>query len=195
MAAPVYLGLVHYPIYNKNGEVVTTAITNFDIHDIARTSRTYNIKKYFIIHPLESQAKLARDIVSYWQEGFGSEYNPDRKEAFSILDIVSDIEKAVNYIKDVHGESPLIVTTDARTFPNTVSYKQVRDEITNGSRPYLVLFGTGWGMEKSVMEKFDYILEPIYGPCDYNHLPVRAAVAIILDRLLGEVWWNKSNIT
>ena len=45
--------------------------------------------------------------------------------------------------------------------------------------------------QNEVMEKFDYILEPIYGPCDYNHLPVRAAVAIILDRLLGELWWEK----
>ena len=191
MSAPVYLGLVHYPIHNKNGEVVTTAITNFDIHDIARTSRTYDIKQYFIIHPLESQAGLARDIISYWQEGYGSQYNPDRKEAFSILNIVPDIEKAVEFIKNTEGEHPVIVTTDARKFDNTVSYAKVRNDIENGNKPLLVLFGTGWGMEKSVMKMFDYILEPIYGPCDYNHLPVRAAVAIILDRLLGEIWWNK----
>lgn len=191
MSAPVYLGLVHYPIYNKNGEVVTTAITNFDIHDIARTSRTYDIKQYFLIHPLESQAGLARDIISYWQEGYGSQYNPDRKEAFSILNIVPDIEKAVEFIKSAEGEYPIIVTTDARKFVNTVSYAKVRNDIANGNKPCLLLFGTGWGMEKSVMEKFDYILEPIYGPCDYNHLPVRAAVAIILDRLLGEIWWNE----
>lgn len=191
MSAPVYLGLVHYPIYNKNGEVITTAITNFDIHDIARTSRTYDIKQYFIIHPLESQAVLARDIIDYWQNGYGSEYNPDRKEAFSILNLVADIDNAIEHIKNIEGEDPIIVTTDARRFPNTVSYFQVREDITHGTKPYLLLFGTGWGIEKSVMEKFDYILEPIYGPCDYNHLPVRAAVAIILDRLLGEVWWKK----
>ncbi|MPL60388.1 hypothetical protein SDC9_05949 [bioreactor metagenome] len=191
MSAPVYLGLVHYPIYNKNDEVITTAITNFDIHDIARTSRTYDIKQYFIIHPLETQTGLARDIINYWQEGYGSEYNPDRKEAFSILNIVPDIEKAVNHIKSVEGEYPVIVTTDARKFANTVSYAKIREDIATGNTPCLLLFGTGWGIEKSVMGKFDYILEPIYGPCDYNHLPVRAAVAIILDRLLGEAWWAK----
>ena len=51
--ANLYLGLVHYPIYNKNMQVIATAVTNFDIHDISRTARTYDVKKYFLIHPLE----------------------------------------------------------------------------------------------------------------------------------------------
>jgi hypothetical protein len=190
MKAPVYLGLVHYPIYNKNGAVITTAITNFDIHDIARTARTYDIKKYFIIHPQESQAALAKEIIGYWQDGLGGEYNPDRREALNRLDVVPDIAKADSYIKDKEGTLPVIVTTDARVYPNTVSYKKLRAEIETGGRPCLILFGTGFGIEKSVMAKFDYILEPIYGPSDYNHLCVRSAVAIILDRLLGEAWWH-----
>jgi hypothetical protein len=186
----VYLGLVHYPIYNKNNDVVTTAITNFDVHDIARTSRTYHIARYFIIHPVESQVKMARDIVEYWQTGYGGEYNPDRREAFSILDIVPDIRAAVEQITAAEGKAPVIVTTDARQFSNMVSYRKLRTLLQEEEQPCLLLFGTGWGIEKSVMEQFDYILEPIYGPCDYNHLPVRAAVAIILDRLLGEAWWS-----
>ncbi|VBB05642.1 alpha/beta knot methyltransferases [Lucifera butyrica] len=190
MAVPVYLGLVHYPIYNKHGEVITTAVTNFDVHDIARTSRTYGIKRYYIIHPLESQVNLVKEIMGYWQAGYGGEYNPDRREAFRILDILPDITAAAETIRSQEGQYPLIVTTDARKFTNTVSYGSMRQRIEQGNRPCLLLFGTGWGMEKTVMEKFDYILEPIYGPSDYNHLPVRAAVAIILDRLLGEKWWE-----
>lgn len=190
MALPIYLGLVHHPIYNKNNEIITTAITNFDIHDIARTSRTYSIKKYFIIHPHESQTMLAQEIMDYWQHGYGGEYNPDRREAFTVLDIKTDIQSAVECITALEGERPLIITTDARTFPNTISYAKMRKEMEVTGKPYLILFGTGWGIEKSVMEKFDYTLEPIYGPGDYNHLPVRAAVAIILDRLLGEKWWD-----
>ncbi|RLB43293.1 MAG: hypothetical protein DRH23_16495, partial [Deltaproteobacteria bacterium] len=31
----------------------------------------------------------------------------------------------------------------------------------------------------------DVFLEPIVGPTDFNHLSVRAAVAITLDRLFG----------
>ncbi len=189
MALPVYLGLVHYPIYNKNNAIVTTAITNFDIHDIARTARTYDLVKYFIIHPLDSQKALAEEIVSYWQEGYGGQYNPDRKEALSIVEILPDIQAAVDYITAKEGIKPLIVTTDARKYDNTVSYKKLQRELEETGRPCLLLFGTGWGMENSVMKQFDYILEPIYGPGPYNHLPVRAAVAIILDRLLGEHWW------
>ncbi len=190
MGVPIYLGLVHYPIYNKNDEVITTAITNFDIHDIARTARTYDINRYFIIHPLPSQVALAKEILSYWQEGYGGQYNPDRQEAFRILEIIPTIEQAIQTITEREGLAPLVITTDARKFSNTVSYPYMRELISEAGKPCLLLFGTGWGMEKSVMEKFDYILEPIYGPGDYNHLPVRAAVAIILDRLLGETWWE-----
>lgn len=192
MPSPVYLGLVHYPIYNKNNEIVTTAITNFDIHDIARTARTYDLLKYFIIHPLEAQKNLAAEIISYWQEGYGGQYNPDRKEALSIVEVIPDIAAAVDYITAKEGTRPLVITTDARKYDNTVSYHEVRQEIRDTGRPFLLLFGTGWGIENSVMKQFDYILEPIYGPGDYNHLPVRAAVAIILDRLLGEQWWKNT---
>ena len=190
MAAPVYLGLVHHPIYNKHAEIVATAITNFDIHDIARASRTYCLGRYFVIHPHESQAALAREILAYWREGYGGEYNPDRKEALSVLEIVPDIAAAAAAIEAETGAAPIIVTTDARRYPNTISYAALRGALREGERPCLLLFGTGWGIEKSVMAGFDHILEPIWGPGDYNHLPVRSAVAIILDRLLGEAWWE-----
>ena len=36
------------------------------------------------------------------------------------------------------------------------------------------------------MNMSDYILEPIRANSKYNHLSVREAVAIILDRLFGE---------
>ncbi|MBU2701226.1 hypothetical protein Ga0466249_002340 [Sporomusaceae bacterium BoRhaA] len=188
-----YIGLVHYPIYNRNNEVVTTAIANFDIHDLARTSRTYNIKNYFIIHPLESQIRLAQDVMDYWKTGVGSKYNLDRKEAFTTVETVPDIEAAVDQITAKEQARPIVVTTDARIYPNTISYGHLREKIAQNDHPCLLLFGTGFGLEKTMMNQFDYILEPIYGGGEYNHLPVRAAVAIILDRLLGEAWWQAGN--
>ena len=184
-----YIGLVHYPIYNRNNEVVTTAIANFDIHDLARTSRTYNIKKYFIIHPLKSQISLAEDVMAYWKTGVGSTYNLDRREAFTIVETISDIAAAVEFITQQEKVRPMIVTTDARIYSNSISYAHLRQKMEENERPCLLLFGTGFGMQKELMNQFDYILEPIYGGGEYNHLPVRAAVAIILDRLLGEAWW------
>ena len=67
--APVYIGLIHYPIYNKHMEVVTTALTNYDLHDIARTAKTYDVKRYFIVHPVEALENRRRRALQYQPEG------------------------------------------------------------------------------------------------------------------------------
>lgn len=190
--ADLFVGLVHYPIYNKRMQVIASAVTNFDIHDIARTCRTYDVKGYFIIHPLEVQKSIIYKILHYWQEGYGKEYNPDRANALARVAWKSDIAAAACAVEERTGKKPYIVTTDARVYPNTVSYSFMRKQLAEGDRPVLLLFGTGFGIEAETMAKFDYILEPVYGPCDYNHLCVRSAAAIILDRLAGEAWWQKN---
>ncbi len=190
--APVYIGLIHYPIYNKHMDVITTALTNYDLHDIARSARTYDVRTYFIIHPVEAQRHMASLIMDHWKTGTGSRYNPNRREAFEETALVPDLEAALAQIEKDCGKKPLIVTTDARVYPNTVSYNFMRSTIEDGDTPVFLLFGTGYGMTKEMMKQFDYILEPIYGRGSYNHLCVRSAVAIILDRLLGEAWWEKN---
>lgn len=189
--APVYIGLIHYPIYNKHMEIVTTALTNYDLHDIARTAKTYNVKRYFIVHPVEAQREMALRIMNHWKTGGGVAYNPNRKEAFEETELVPTLDDVLQWIENEEGEKPIIVTTDARVYPNTISYKAMWQKIHDDTKPILILFGTGFGMTKEMMQQFDYIIEPIYGAGSYNHLCVRSAVAIILDRLLGEVWWQK----
>lgn len=189
--AELYVGLVHYPIYNKRMQVIAGAVTNFDIHDISRTCRTYDVKGYYIIHPLEVQKVIIDKILTYWQEGYGRVYNPDRANALERVKWLPDIEAAARTITERTGQRPYIVTTDARVYHNTVSYSFMRKQLKEGDRPILLLFGTGFGIEAETMAKFDYILEPVYGPCDYNHLCVRSAAAIILDRLAGEAWWEE----
>lgn len=189
--APVYIGLIHYPIYNKHMEVVTTALTNYDLHDIARTAKTYDVKCYFIVHPVEAQREMANRIMNHWKTGGGVKYNVNRKEAFEETELVPTLEEAISRIESETGKKPAIVTTDARVYPNTVSYCEMRRKIHEEDTPIFILFGTGFGMTKEMMKQFDYIVEPIYGAGTYNHLCVRSAVAIILDRLLGEPWWNK----
>lgn len=189
--APVYIGLIHYPIYNKHMEIVTTALTNYDLHDIARTAKTYNVKRYFIVHPVEAQREMALRIMNHWKTGGGVAYNPNRKEAFEETELVPTLDDVLQWIENEEGEKPIIVTTDARVYPNTISYKAMRQKIHDDAKPILILFGTGFGMTKEMMQQFDYIIEPIYGAGSYNHLCVRSAVAIILDRLLSEAWWQK----
>ena len=85
------------------------------------------------------------------------------------------------------GKKPLIITTSARTFDNSISYKALSEKMLNDDNAYLLLFGTGYGLIQEVMDMSTYILEPIRGNAKYNHLSVRSAVSIILDRLLGEL--------
>jgi len=182
----VYIALLHYPVYNKKMEVITTSITNLDIHDIARVSRTYEVDGFFLVHPLETQRGLAAQILDYWQRGYGAEYNPDRKEAFRIVRLASSLEEVLDMVAGEAGSRPKTVATDARIYPRTVAYEGLRQAIAEEPGAYVVLFGTGWGLAGELMEKADYVLKPIAAGSSYNHLSVRSAVAIIMDRLLGD---------
>jgi len=183
----LYIALIHAPVYNKNMEPIATSITNLDIHDIARSSATYGVKAYYIVHPGQAQQDLARRIMSFWREGYGAEYNPHRCEAFANVRLKSLLEEVIADIgQEQPGKKIVTVATDARLYPNTIGYAELRRKLEETDEIFLLLFGTGWGMIKEEMEKADYILEPVYGHGDYNHLSVRSAAAIILDRLRGK---------
>ncbi|MGE5453820.1 MAG: RNA methyltransferase [Methylocystaceae bacterium] len=188
--APVYIALVHYPVYNKHLQVIATSVTNLDIHDISRCARTYQVQGFYIVHPLPAQQALVEKVRSFWQEGYGGEYNPDRKDALSVLRVSDSLAAAMEEIQLATGQRPMLVATDARIYPNTVSYATLRQCLNQDDRPLLLVFGTGYGIETEVMQQCDMILEPIMGLSDYNHLSVRSAVAIIIDRLLGEPWFR-----
>jgi hypothetical protein len=49
----------------------------------------------------------------------------------------------------------------------------------------VLVFGTAWGLAPQALEQADFRLAPIAGAGEYNHLSVRSAVSIILDRALG----------
>ncbi|MDR2879454.1 MAG: RNA methyltransferase [Fusobacteriales bacterium] len=186
MREKVYVGLVHYPVYNKNNDVVATSVTNFDIHDISRTCRTYDIENYFIVTPLDAQKELTGRIIGFWQKGDGIEFNKNRNEAFEHTQLMDSIEDCIKKIMEKEGKEPRIITTSAKTFPNSVSYKELSGEIYDDENPYFLLFGTGWGLTDEIMEISYKILNPIRGKTEYNHLSVRSAVSIILDRLFGD---------
>jgi len=72
----LYVALTHYPVVNKNGNVIASALTNLDLHDISRAAKTYGLKSFFVVTPLEDQKELAERIISHWTDGFGSAFNP-----------------------------------------------------------------------------------------------------------------------
>lgn len=180
---PLAVALVHFPVYNKEGKIVATALTNLDIHDIARASRTFGAAPYFIVHGVPEMQEYAREVIEYWREGFGSEYNITRKQALEMIEVAPDLGAVHRRLLAVWGRPPLFVVTSARQFPFTVTYAELRRRIEEGDAPICLIFGTGYGLIDEIMAEADLTLEPIYGPTDYNHLSVRSAVSIILDRL------------
>lgn len=171
-------------------DVVTTSITNLDLHDIARAARTYEADGFFIVHPSPAQKELLGEIMGFWQEGYGVTYNPDRREAFRLVLHKNDLAEVKEAIHTATGLEPVTVATDARVYPRTISYHELRSSIQEEERAVLLLFGTGWGIHQDIMNCCDYILEPLEAKREYNHLSVRSAVSIILDRLLGEPWFK-----
>lgn len=184
----VYVALLHHSMRDKNGLVVTTAVTNLDIHDIARSSRTFGVKRYYLVNPLEEQQMVVKRIIGHWQGSGGRDYNPDRAEAFSRVQIVSWYAEAVQEIEKLEGQKPVIWMTSARNVEGLpqLTWRKAREELRD-SRPRLLVFGTGWGMTDELLREGDALLDPIVPASEsgYNHLSVRSAVAIALDRLLG----------
>lgn len=183
---PFYIGLLHYPVYNRSGEVIVSAITNLDLHDLARLARTYGAERFYVINPLIDQQDLARRIRRHWVDGHGAGYNRDRSEAMSLVSVVSTLEEAIGEIREKEGTAPIVIATDASNDRGeTVPYPFVR-EIAASHRAVLILFGTAWGMAEELIRDADYLLEPIRGFSAYNHLSVRTAAAITLDRLFSQ---------
>ncbi len=179
----IFVALIHFPVYNKNKEEVATAITNLDIHDIARVSKTYNIKKYLIVNPIEEQVKYAKRIIEHWTKGFGYKYNKNRSNALSLVDFTETFDKCVGTVEKITNKNLIIIGTSAQSTEKLVTVSQVKELMENNA--ILLIFGTGWGLADEIIKQVDFMLEPLYGVGEFNHLSVRSAVSIILDRILG----------
>ena len=175
---------MHYPVVNKAGDVITAAVTNLDLHDISRAVRTYGVQKFYVITPLSDQQALVGQIVSHWVQGMGATYNPDRREALELIQVENSIEEVIKKIHIACGERPKTVATSAKMGPRNIGFHDFRKMLESGA-PYIIMLGTAWGLTEEFISSADYVLQPIQGNTDYNHLSVRSAAAIILDRLLG----------
>jgi hypothetical protein len=183
----IYLGLVHHPIKNKLGELVTTSVTNLDIHDISRSCRTFGVINYFIITPLMAQKELVETILGHWEQDHANSFNPDRQDALSIARCVNSVDNAILEITKLEKQKPFVVVTGANFENHSGDVSQLTKKLEVGNMPCLLLFGTGWGLHSSVLDMADFKLSPIVSKNSdgYNHLSVRSAVAIYLDRLFG----------
>lgn len=186
LSGGAYVMEVHYPVLDKRGEKSSTAITGMDLHDIARACRTYGIKKYLLVTPIAQQREMAKRIAGHWTSGWGADYNPDRREAFSTLKIFASVQKAIAWAEEKEKKPVFKIATTAKRHAGAQHWLTLKREILRRDHSPLFIFGTGWGLHDEVMEMADAVMTPICGGKDgWNHLSVRSAVSITLDRFFG----------
>jgi tRNA (guanine37-N1)-methyltransferase len=182
-ARNLFCALVHYPVLDKEKKSVAVSLTNLDIHDIARCSQTYGLGGYYVTTPLEDQELLLRSLLDHWRTGAGAQSNADRSRAFSLVRPAKSVEEAVSDITERTGKRPLLVATSA-SGQGTATFDGVRDMVRQ--QPVLLLFGTGQGLSPHLAEQCGAMLPPLARFSGSNHLSVRSAAAIVLDRIVGD---------
>ena len=204
--ADLLVAIVHYPVYDKHGDIVTSAVTNIDVPDIARSCRTYGVSAFYVVTPVQAHRALISRVMQHWEAEEQRDYNPSRNEALSLLRLESDLEGVGIDVERRYGCLPRMFATSARRHASATSFEDMRRMLQGDGPPWLMLLGTGSGLAREVLERCEAILEPIDGyrvpqvrasrvsgddsgaaadpgTAEYNHLSVRAAAAVLLDRL------------
>jgi hypothetical protein len=179
------IALVHHPVLDKEGAIVTSAITNLDIHDLARSARTFGVSDYFVVHPITAQRELVQRIQWHWAEGSSGKRIPARKEALALVKTVASLGEAFDALG---GRAGLEVwSTGAKPGAQMLEVVDARRALEQEGPPVVLVFGTAWGLAAEVHEGATARLAPITAASEtgYNHLSVRSACAIYLDRLCG----------
>ena len=100
-----------------------------------------------------------------------------------LLRVVGSLSSAIQDIARKSGETPVLWATTAKNGGGALRHCEARDLLERENRPFLLLFGTGWGLAPEIFDLADAVLEAIPGVNGYNHLPVRSAASILMDRL------------
>jgi hypothetical protein len=183
--ADLFVALIHSPVVDRNGRVVTSAITSLDLHDIARSARTYDVRALYVVHPIPEQRDFALRVMDHWRLNSGRLFDSRRREALELVEIVSDLDSALDAATMLTGVRPRLAFTSARA-EHGMSYADLRAECDRSDAPpVMLMLGTGFGLAPPMRDRADLVLDPINGPGAYNHLSVRAAASIMLDRLRG----------
>jgi tRNA (guanine37-N1)-methyltransferase len=178
----LYVVLIHFPVKSKKGLPIGSALTTIDMHDIARASITFGVKGVYVVTPYEDQAVLAGQVIDHWTKGVGGTLNPFRKSALELIRVTRSFEEAVIGMKQERMESVVTIATSAAAIPGSITTEMLKQKLENRASHALV-FGTAWGLADELLDTCDYTLSPILGKAGYNHLSVRSAVSIYLDRI------------
>jgi len=187
-----YAILLHHPVLDRHGTVVTSSVTNLDIHDIARSATTYGLAGYLPVTPVAAQREKIVGMAETWRQIAAAEATDNRYEALAVIDVAADLDAALALIEKRCGQRVHAIATSAkphRSLP-LIGHADLRRELLSGGDDrYALVFGTGWGIADAGLSRCERLLGPILGSHrnahDFNHLSVRSAVCATLDRLFG----------
>ena len=138
--ADLFLALLHHPVLDKNGQIVTTAVTNMDIHDIARSACTYGVRRFFVVTPVRALRALSEKIIEHWETGYGSTYNAHPQGGPGPGGIEPDLDGALVAIERETGKRP-----DAgrhlgpRRRPTRCGFAALRPQLASSAGPHLLV--------------------------------------------------------
>lgn len=182
---PHYVVLMHDQVLLKNGTVGTSSVTSIDLHDIARSSATYGLKNFFVVTPLKDQQAIVQTFLDFWRTA-GPAYNPDRYQALDSVRLHTNLDEVIALIATQEGKQPVLVATSAGTQEHVASITyDDQSTVWAHKRPVLFVLGTSHGLAPELINRCDYLLDPLKGLPTFNHLSVRSAAAVIFDRWLG----------
>jgi len=181
----LYVALIHFPVMNKRDQPIGSALTTIDLHDIARASITFGVRGFYVITPYEDQAMLATQVIEHWTKGVGGKLNPFRKKALELIRVTKTFKDAVNAIEQERKEPVITIATSAKGAVGSITTGELKQKLENRAS-HLLVFGTAWGLADELIDTCDFILDPIFGNSDYNHLSVRSAASIYLDRIIAK---------
>lgn len=179
--------LLHYPVLLDEHTTGASSLTNLDVHDIARISRSYGLGPFYVATPLEDQRRVLEAIVRHWTLGAGGAARADRAAALDLVRPVASLEEAAGHMTARHGTRPRLVassaTWPAKGAPPPLAPCDLRDWLATG--PVMLCLGTARGLAPEALCQCDAQLRPVRY-LGYNHLSVRSAAAILADRILGD---------
>lgn len=180
-----YVVLMHSQVETGQG-VGTTSVTSIDLHDISRSCATYGAKNFFVVTPLKDQRHIVETFLTFWKSENGRNYNKSRFDAVKHLILADGLDQVIQKIEEQENKKPLLMATSAKrsTHNGAVSFWD-QGKVWRHERPVLIILGTGRGLEEKLVNNCDFLLDPVEGISGYNHLSVRSAAGIILDRWLA----------
>lgn len=175
------VALVHHPVIDRRGDEITSTVDHFDVMDASRLSLTYPVWRFYVVNHIPAQRALTERLIRHGNE---AAHRDEARGSFSKTFWAPDLDAVIADHEDEFGVRPTPVATSASPSDRDVDFAALRRRLATGE-PILLLIGKAWGLAPRLLATTPLKLCPIDAGTGFNHLSVRSAMAILLDRLLA----------